>query len=573
MVAGAGGAGGLHPALAVLALVLVLLGIAAVPFMFQATRSAGWVALALPPEVLTAKAREIVQQAGYVDAPVDSAYGFSFDEDYFEHAEGQDPAVRWTDLATVRPTPIYFWYRQSPRYLTPTDLFGGDGPFPTASPDDPPPVVSGMVGVRLDPEGRLLRFEAVPPEVDDSAESGAEPQWSALFERAGIDLGAFMPTRPTWNALGGTDLRRAWEGAFPDGSRTPVRVEAGAYRGRPTLFQIVTPWTKPARMVSRPWRPGEKALAIIFGLVVVPSLLVGGLLLARRNLRRGRGDRRGAFRVGLVVFVCGMLAWVFGGDHEPTFAELGLLAHAVMWNLSVAAIIWLLYIALEPYARRVWPEGLVSWSRLLQGRWRDPLVGRDILVGGLTDLTTSALGTLRHLLPIWIGLPLPHSTSADLFGLEGLRHSISNVFLAVQGPLLTTVVTLFLLLMLRLPLRRTWAAATALVVLMSLPRILSATNPEIDVPIALLAAGLEIFVLVRFGMLALLSGYVFGSVLWSAAYTWDLSAWYMGRALLHASLVAALALYAFRISLAGRPLLRGDLFDDEPTRKAGAQPA
>jgi hypothetical protein len=34
--------------------------------------------------------------------------------------------------------------------------------------------------------------------------------------------------------------------------------------------------------------------------------------------------------------------------------------------------------------RRRWPATLVSWSRLLAGRFRDPLVGRDVLAGSRT---------------------------------------------------------------------------------------------------------------------------------------------------------------------------------------------
>ena len=45
------------------------------------------------------------------------------------------------------------------------------------------------------------------------------------------------------------------------------------------------------------------------------------------------------------------------------------------------AIAWLLYMALEPYARRVAPRWVVSWTRLLEGRFKDPMVGRDLLTG------------------------------------------------------------------------------------------------------------------------------------------------------------------------------------------------
>ena len=40
----------------------------------------------------------------------------------------------------------------------------------------------------------------------------------------------------------------------------------------------------------------------------------------------------------------------------------------------------LAYLALEPLLRRLWPTLLVSWTRFMQGRWRDPLIGRDLLI-------------------------------------------------------------------------------------------------------------------------------------------------------------------------------------------------
>ena len=49
--------------------------------------------------------------------------------------------------------------------------------------------------------------------------------------------------------------------------------------------------------------------------------------------------------------------------------------------LWAAAMLWLLYLAVEPYIRRFWPSTLVSWSRLIAKQWRDPLVGRDVLLG------------------------------------------------------------------------------------------------------------------------------------------------------------------------------------------------
>jgi hypothetical protein len=41
--------------------------------------------------------------------------------------------------------------------------------------------------------------------------------------------------------------------------------------------------------------------------------------------------------------------------------------------------------------RRTWPESLVGWIRLLDGRLRDPRVGRDVMLGLLAGLGTAVV--------------------------------------------------------------------------------------------------------------------------------------------------------------------------------------
>ena len=87
----------------------------------------------------------------------------------------------------------------------------------------------------------------------------------------------------------------------------------------------------------------------------------------------------------------------FCGHHVPTIEEFGLFVLALAWGLFLSCFFWVLYIAMEPYVRRRWPATLVSWSRLLAGGFRDPMVGRDVLAGCLW-------GRLRQLLRGWGGL-------------------------------------------------------------------------------------------------------------------------------------------------------------------------
>src|SRR5207249_1641223 len=44
---------------------------------------------------------------------------------------------------------------------------------------------------------------------------------------------------------------------------------------------------------------------------------------------------------------------------------------------------WLIYLGVEPFLRRRWPHRLIGWTRLLEGRFADPLVGREVLLGFL----------------------------------------------------------------------------------------------------------------------------------------------------------------------------------------------
>ena len=55
-------------------------------------------------------------------------------------------------------------------------------------------------------------------------------------------------------------------------------------------------------------------------------------------------------------------------------------AEAMLYFATAASVAaWICYMALEPYVRRYWPRTMISWSRLVKGHCRDPLLGRDLL--------------------------------------------------------------------------------------------------------------------------------------------------------------------------------------------------
>ena len=81
----------------------------------------------------------------------------------------------------------------------------------------------------------------------------------------------------------------------------------------------------------------------------------------------------GGILVGTLAILSGMLR----AHHVPiAIAELEWLLFTAGLALLWGGFAWLIYISLEPHLRRVWPRTLISWTRLLSGQVRDPLVGR-----------------------------------------------------------------------------------------------------------------------------------------------------------------------------------------------------
>src|SRR4030095_9962986 len=111
-------------------------------------------------------------------------------------------------------------------------------------------------------------------------------------------------------------------------------------------------------------------------------LIAAAGVLARRHIQTNRADRRGAWRGTSYLAIAGMLAWGVGGGHSSGLeGEIGIFFRSAGVLALLGVIFWTLYIAVEPYVRKLWPDALLGWSRLLTRHIRDPRVGRDLLIG------------------------------------------------------------------------------------------------------------------------------------------------------------------------------------------------
>ena len=272
-------------------------------------------------------------------------------------------------------------------------------------------------------------------------------------------MAAFEPASPQWTPRDFADTRAAWDGPLPDRPGMRVRVEAAAYRGRPISFYLIGPWSRATRM-QPVQRTTLEAMKNGFFLVMLLVLFAGAALLARHNIRIGRGDRRGAARIAPLVMMTVIIVWAAVGHHVPDInLEFRLFVKAFQVGAGAALILWILYVAIEPFARRFWPDGLLGWTRLVAGYIRDPRVGRDVLVGALFSVAIMLTSLARLLLPGALGYPaVMPVTGREVSVLRSATSVIGVWGDAVLNAPAATFFAAMVFIVLRLALRRRWLA-------------------------------------------------------------------------------------------------------------------
>jgi len=268
-------------------------------------------------------------------------------------------------------------------------------------------------------------------------------------------------------------------------------------------------------------------------------------LLAWRNMRSGRSDRRGAFRLAAFLFLFTLLDNLFAMHHVPTLAEFALLFAVLRYAVALGAGGWLLYIAFEPLMRKRTPESLISWNRLLDGRFRDPMVGGHLLIGVGLGVVSRYVMTSLSALPFLASFAplLPWSN----LGLLSLWFWLAIA--AIPGGLSCSLI----LNLIAIPARRKWLAATLFVLVMTLVLMPSYGQPSLATTARLaIMQTTVVCLLVRFGVLTAVASVYTHFVIQDFPLTTTWSAWYAPAALLGLTTLLAIALFGFAATLSGR---------------------
>jgi len=514
------------------------------------------------PAALEQKAQDVIQSLGYTEPPTDHAYGFLYAADYHRYAgEQKKPATYRAQLAKGQPPLIYFWYRQSPQYLEAGWI--SEDPFATpsvVSPKNPPPTHSGMAGLNLDPQGRLIEFSAVPPQVEEMPVPPRPADWTALLTAAGLDMTRFAPAEPHWIPLVSFDARAAWTGSYAHAPEVPLRIEAASWHGRPVDFRVIGPWSRPERM-----QPPNRTAGESLGPAVFICLLVLAGFLAWRNVRLQKGDTHGAARLAVFVWLLNMLLWLCDASHVPTPHEFESFVVGLSVAFAEAVESWIFYVALEPYVRRRWPRIMITWSRLLGGGIRDALVGGHLLIGLAFGVGLAVISFIVNLHREGSGV-LSTETRLNLDSLLDARHMTLILDSALVASIFGSLLFLLFFFLLRTMFRRMWLAATAFIIVSSLSSFISVGFDHLglfDWVTIPLHAALLVFILTRFGILTLIVAFSVGATLNDFPLTADFSTWYAGSSLFAIASVLALTAYALYTALAGRPLFKAGFLDSD----------
>ncbi|MEZ5346465.1 MAG: protein kinase [Pyrinomonadaceae bacterium] len=554
MVAAAPKKGALKFPVALGLLATLIIVFASVIYVYQDLKTYMLTPFEKSPEILAERSREFLKKTGFDEASMYSNYKFVQDDSFIDYhsfrktERNADLPSRKEMLRKAGAYNYYFLYRRSPRELEPVESV-------FISENEPPLSLSNMANLKLDARGNLFEFIAVPDQTVTAGSTGKKVDWKLFFDEAGLDIAKFQKTESQWTPPVFADERQAWKGTLADFPNVPIRIETAEFNGKPVYFKIVNLWDVAERETVSSQNVYRK-YGTIFLIIVVFFAIAGSTFFAYRNLRDGRGDLRGGLKLILFVFAVTILSQMISGDHVPTlWGELSVIYEGASYAIILAVMTGLLYIAIEPFVRRNWPETLISWSRVMKGDFRDPMVGRDILGGGACGVGHTAGILYNHVaVQSYLGNYefVNQVTPAELF--NGTSELFSFVLFGSADVVLQSLFVLFIAFVFYRLTGSKFLGALSIGIIsfiaMSLFFVL--TIHPILVFFSFFMSVLYVVSLWRFGLLGFVANMFFFYLTYLIPYTFDTSAFYFSTSVIAMIIVLVLAFYAFYISIAGK---------------------
>ena len=524
------------------------------------------------PQVTQTKARDFLQEAGYERGAV-SYYGITGSYPWGAYQPEDDEGENWKVsqrkyFRTGQPATLFNWYNEFEGRLDPNKLFSFNlsGDLSTVNPGiarvrDPVPNW-GSKSAQFDVQGRLIYFQAfqdslsvMPGRVPAKESVDTSALWDLGFKWAKLDRSSFTESQTNWVPPVPTDASSSFIGVYPENPEITIYVECGALNGRLCYFAVLPEWQHPdpdekASAGSGGGSGGDEATTL-FGCLLILALIFGF-----RNIKSGRADRETLAKLAVISFTLSAIAGFACYSHEVSPRELRYLFHMVLRASFTTFLVVIPYAAVEPFARRFWPQYLISSTRLLKGEFRDGAVGRDIMIGIHMAITLHLIDQVLAMGDGSITAPKPLiATSIEI-------HARAIYFLAYLCDAAVGAFTFTVLLLTTIMVLIKVLLKKDLVVLIVLILLLILFSPRGErgylefVVFTLTLCGVAYCVL-RFGAL-LVTTWLFCSTLMDVVATANSEHWYATTGYLSVAALILLYCFGLRAALAGRNFVSFD---------------
>ncbi len=511
---------------------------------------------ALPIEVLRQRARETLKSVTIPFIAIDEADGLCGTTDAVALFE-QLGMPRSEEVRLAIPANDYvFWLREAEFRLKPelaeTLVFGNA----RVSLLDPPITDSGQRFVLLTQEGRFLGAAVVPPSGPERNDTGSTLSHSLDWNRALVakvfsEAGLLEPVDLPESKL---ESRTCQEWSSSHSSlETPSMISCRA--SDRAMVAAITDEQSGEAATTGPLHWLRALTAVDATRLMFLAVLLAAIPLTWMNCRTRRIDLSGAVTMGAFVFAVQLLASLVGSTHVPEFsAELTLIAIMLLRAFSAAAIVIILYLALEPFARRYWPHLLIGWTRLLSVRKLDSLIWQQVLVGVTLGCLWALLFTVDRAAIRMIGWSagepflMPQAADRLLSDWSGTASYLRSVSFAVAQGLLVAALLALVRHIVGTPLRTAIVVGILLIVFL-LPR---SAHPATAWWMVLGGIIPGLWVVIRFGLLSLVVAGTIALILNGAPLRLDSAGTHSVQTLLILGLVATVAALGYVLGLPRR---------------------
>ena len=482
------------------------------------------------PQVLIHDAKNVMESIGYDTEPQDTAWGFQFASSVIDAKNN-----------TVEPSPIQFWYRESQAQMWPRRFFdrgikrqGGRVTY------DDPVLAPGMVSMKATSAGELVELIARPTLVQNA--QGASPTELLKRHAATLEIDPHSIAEKS----------REFDVPVPYHSATVfhavsnrsgnVEILAATLGNRLVYFRATPQESSASFEFVRSAHMDVDRASVIFILLLAVTAWIGV-----RNYRNRLADRSSAARMGIFMTLAALAYVMLYASHTRSITDESLLLHqSLAWVAFFGVHTWLSYLALEPFMRQYWPRELVSWSRLMQGRFRDPLVGKHLCIGVLMGLAVRVVELSFASFSSEIDSTKLYVAANELMPLLGVFGALAQIAGALCGSILSGLFLMLTLVLCRATFRSRNLAAAAFCVLWVL--LVASGFAWERILFAALFVAPGAYVVIRHGLFPWIAGFFVASIL-SWPITSDIQNWYFWNGAASLLIAAGLAAIGFWLML------------------------